>query len=99
MSAWSIHSCFYVAFLEYAGHGKAACSWGTIPWELSGTSVFYILELDLLGGGSDRARKADIMILLILRSWAVHIKSRRQLLRAPSVGKHNSTRVDEGRKS
>ena len=27
------------------------------------------------------------------------IKKTDQLLRAPSVGKHNSTRVDEGRKS
>ena len=39
------------------------------------------------------SRRGEILDLF------AEIKKDQELLRAPSVGKHNSTRVDEGRKS
>ena len=40
-----------------------------------------------------QSRRGEILNLF------AKIKNKDQLLRAPNVGKHNSTRVDEGRKS
>ena len=91
-------------FPEHGGHAQRVLAWvwEIVSWRYLNYTNIYHRSPRWTSSGSPR------MLLVLVREF----ESRRgeilnliakiekgQLLRVPSVGNHNSTRVDEGRKS